>query len=179
MNSVLNLRVVWEYIRSDWTVYPYKPKVHINDMVLMILCALTAKTQSFAYLFWFRLASVSNPFRLIAKIMHYRLSRSYGVYIPVTTKIGKGFHIWHPCGIVINPAAVIGDYCQVHQFLSIGNTEHGVATIGNHVFIGPHVSIVGPVRIGDNAKIGAGTTVIKDVPTGCTTVGVGNRIVER
>jgi serine O-acetyltransferase len=45
------------------------------------------------------------------------------------------------------------------------------------VWIGPHVSIVGPVKIGDNAKIGAGTVVIKDVPKDATSVGNPNRVI--
>lgn len=62
------------------------------------------------------------------------------------------------------------------QYLSIG-THSGGATIGDNVYIGPHVSIVGPVNIGNNVTIGAGTVVIKDIPNNATVVGNPARIV--
>lgn len=176
MRLFQDIRTTWSLIKSDWNVCPYKK---FDSNVGLIFSALTGLTQSFTYLFWFRLASNPNIFRIIAKIMHYRLSRAYGVYIPTTTSIGKGFIIWHPCGIVINPDAKIGNYCQIHQFLSIGNTPNGTAVIGDNVWIGPHVSIVGPVKIGDNVKIGAGTVVIRDVPKNATSVGNPNRIINK
>lgn len=52
----------------------------------------------------------------LARITHLRLSRKYGMQIPVTTKIGYGFYIGHGVGIVINGATVIGDNCNVSQF---------------------------------------------------------------
>lgn len=130
-------------------------------------------------MFWFRLASLPNPFYIIAKFMQIRLSRKYSIQIPPTTKIGRGFLIWHGCGIVINPDTVIGDNCTVYQFLSIGASRKGAAKIGNNVWIGPHVSIVEDVRIGDNVTIGAGTVVIKDIPTNCVSVGNPNRIISK
>lgn len=108
--------------------------------------------------------------------MHYRLSRKYGVYIPRKTKIGYGLRIWHAVGIVINPDTVIGNRCQIHQFLSIGNTADGAPKIGDNVWIGPNVSIFGDITIGNNVKIGAGSVIFKNVPDNATVVGI-NRII--
>jgi serine acetyltransferase len=55
----------------------------------------------------------------------------------------------------------------------------GGPSIGDHVYIGCHTCILGPVTVGDRAKIGAGAVVISDVPAGATAVGVPARIVER
>lgn len=59
----------------------------------MFLIAITAKNHCFAYSFWLRLASRSNPFYYIAKWMHFRLSRKYGIQISPKMKLGCGFYI--------------------------------------------------------------------------------------
>jgi serine O-acetyltransferase len=78
-------------------------------------------------------------------------------------------------GIVINSGTVIGQNCNISHFLSIGTNHQTPATIGDNVYIGPHVSIVEDVHIGNNVKIGAGCVVTKDIPAHATAVGVPNR----
>lgn len=170
-----NLRSIWTVIKQDWDIYPFKSLG--RSCICLLINALTGKSQSFTYLFWFRLSTKPNIFYPIARWMHYRLSRSYGVYIPTKTNIGNSCIIWHSTGIVINPRATIGHHCQIHQFVSIGEYKGRYPTIGNNVYIGPNVSIVGGVKIGNNVKIGAGTVVINDVPDNATTVGNPNRII--
>jgi serine O-acetyltransferase len=144
-----------------------------------ILCrialdVLFVRNHCFVYSFWMRLASRKNPFWFIAKLKIKRLSRLYGIQI-CGTNIGPGFYIGHGVGVVINAKTIIGQNCNISQFLSVG-TNHGTpATIGDFVYIGPHVSIVEDVMIGDHAKIGAGCVVLKDVPANSTAVGVPNR----
>lgn len=169
------IKTIWDLILSDRNRYPYK----IGGDIKLIFTAITGKYATFTYMFWFRLASNPSCFLLLAKIMHRRLSRKYNIHIPRTTKIGRGFLIWHGCGIVINPDTIIGDNCTIFQFLSIGASHRGAATIGNDVWIGPHVSIVEDVKIGNNVKIGAGTVVINDIPDNCTSVGNPNRNIQK
>ena len=73
---------------------------------------------------------------------------------------------------MIHPNTVIGNNCNISQFLSIGSNHGTPAVIGDNVYIGPHVSIVENVKIGDNATIGAGAVVAKDIPANMTVAGV-------
>ena len=114
---------------------------------------------------------------MISKLLHHHFSLKYGIQIPASTKIGYGFYIGHGVGIVINGGTIIGNNVNVSQFLSIGTNKRTPATIGDNVYIGPHVSIVEDVRIGNGALIAAGTTVIRDVPENSTVAGCPARIL--
>lgn len=109
--------------------------------------------------------------------MFRRISNKFGLQIPPSTQIGPGLYIGHGIGIIINGKTTIGKNCNISQFLTIGSNKGTPATIGDNVYIGPHVCIVEDVKIGNNVKIGAGTVVINDVPDGATTVGNPNRII--
>ena len=89
-----------------------------------------------------------------------------GISIPVRTEIGGGLQMPHTNGIVINVAAKIGCNCDIYQQVTIGEMKGGCPVIGDHVFIGPGAKILGPIRIGDGARIGANALVISDVPAG-------------
>ncbi len=73
--------------------------------------------------------------------------------------------------IIVNPRTIIGDNCSISHFVTIGSNHGTPATIGNCVYIGPNVSIVESVRIGDNVTIGAGSVVTKDIPDNATAAG--------
>ena len=85
------------------------------------------------------------------------------------TKIGYGLYIGHPYGLTINPAAVIGNNCNIHKGLLIGQENRGkrkgTPTIGNDVWIGVNVAIVGKITIGDDVLIAPNTYVNCDVPS--------------
>jgi serine O-acetyltransferase len=113
------------------------------------------------------------------------LSRFWsGVEIHPGAKIGKGFFIDHGTGVVIGETAEIGDYCVLFHGVTIGGTGHHKdkrhPTIGHNVLIGANATLLGPIKIGDNTKIGATTVIInRDVPPNCTVVGTPGRIVKR
>lgn len=107
-----------------------------------------------------------------------------GVEIPRSLKIGKGFMVYHPTGIVINPGVVFGDNCKIRQNTTIGNKdlEGGIAhcpIIGNNVEIGANCVIIGDIRIGNNVIIGAGSVVVKDVPDNVVVAGNPAKIIKR
>lgn len=168
------MKKIYELIKSDYIRYYGKGKF-INLKILFY--ALTAKNHCFAYSFWLRLASCKNLFYPIAKIMHYRLSRKYGIQISPTMKLGYGLYIGHGVSIIINPDTIIGNNCNISQCLTIGTNNRTPARIGNNVYIGPGVCIVEDVIIGDNVTIGAGAVVVKDIPDNATAVGVPAKVV--
>jgi len=84
--------------------------------------------------------------------------------IPINASIGGGLLIPHPNGVVIHPYSKIGCNCLIFQQVTIGATKKGIPTIGGHVDIGAGVKIIGPVQIGDHARIGANAVVREDVP---------------
>ncbi|MFV9511683.1 serine O-acetyltransferase [Tepidibacillus sp. LV47] len=104
-----------------------------------------------------------------------------GIEIHPAAKIGKGLFIDHGTGVVIGETCEIGDYVTIYQGVTLGGTgkETGKRhpTIGNHVLISTGAKILGSIKVGDYAKIGAGSVVLKEVPPYSTVVGIPGRIV--
>ena len=93
-------------------------------------------------------------------------------------RLGKRLMLPHPNGVVIHEDAVIGDDCMIMQQVTIGMIGDGeVPTIGNRVYIGAGAKIIGKLTVGDGARIGANAVVTKDVPPGCTAIGIPARVV--
>lgn len=90
------------------------------------------------------------------------------IQIQRETKIGYGLYISHGGPVVVNPTAIIGNNCNLSQFVTIGSNEANAAVIGDNVYIGPNCCIVENVKIGDNVTIGAGSVVTKDLPSNST-----------
>jgi len=106
-----------------------------------------------------------------------------GVTIGVSAKIGRRLVIEHSGAIVVHGNAVIGDDCIIRQGVTIGNRRRDrpleAPHIGHRVNIGAGAKILGGVRVGDDAEIGANAVVIQDVPAGALAVGVPARIILR
>ena len=99
-----------------------------------------------------------------------------GVEIHPGATIGHRLVIDHGMGIVIGETAEIGDDCLIYQGATLGGTgkDQGKRhpTIGNNVLIGSGAKVLGPFRVGDNARIASGAVVLREVPPNCTAVGV-------
>ena len=93
--------------------------------------------------------------------------------------IGPGLRIHHFGNIFIHSSVQIGAHCTLRQGVTIGNREEdgGVPILGDSVDCGAYAQILGPIRIGDGAKIGAMSVVLQDVPAGATAVGIPARIL--
>lgn len=101
-----------------------------------------------------------------------------GVEIPVSARIGAGVSLEHYGNTIINGDAVIGRNVTLGQGILIGGVHYrGVPRIGDDVVIGARAILLGPVAVGDGARVGAGAVVVKDVPAGATVVGNPARIV--
>ena len=85
----------------------------------------------------------------------------------------------HPNGVVIAPNAVIGPNCLLFQQVTIGATTHGYPELGGGIDVGAGARILGPIRIGNHAKIGANAVVVTDIPVGATAIGVPARVVNQ
>ena len=105
-----------------------------------------------------------------------------GVEIHPGAKIGRRCFIDHGMGVVIGETAEIMDDVLLYQGVVLGGTSAEKVkrhpTIGNHVVIGAGAIVLGPIHIGDRARIGAGSVVVKSVPPGMTVVGVPGRFAE-
>ena len=104
-----------------------------------------------------------------------------GVEIHPGATIGHRLVIDHGMGIVIGETAEIGDDCLIYQGVTLGGT--GVMqgkrhpTLGNNVMIGSGAKVLGPIKIGDNARVAANSVVLREVPENSTVVGIPGRIV--
>lgn len=104
-----------------------------------------------------------------------------GIEIHPGAKIGQGFFIDHGMGVVIGETAEIGDNCTLYHQVTLGGTswakEKRHPTLGNNVVIGSGAKILGPFTVGDDAKIGSNSVVVKEVPEHSTVVGIPGRVV--
>ncbi len=106
-----------------------------------------------------------------------------GIEIHPGAKIGRAFFIDHGMGVVVGETAEVGDDVTMYHGVTLGGTswEKGKRhpTIGNNVVIGAGAKILGPVKIGDNTRIGANSVVIRDIPPNSVVVGIPGKVVFR
>ena len=104
-----------------------------------------------------------------------------GIEIHPGAKIGRRFFIDHGMGVVIGETAEIADDVLLYQGVTLGGTgkECGKRhpTLGNRVVVGTGAKVLGNIKIGDNARIGAGSVVIHPVPDNSTVVGIPGKVV--
>jgi len=120
-------------------------------------------------------------YTLARLISHYNRQLT-GIEIHPGATIGRRLFIDHGMGVVIGETSEIGDDCLIYKGVVLGGTtlekKKRHPTLGNRVIIGSNSTVLGAITIGDGARIGSGSVVIKPVPPGATVVGVPGRIVE-
>ena len=132
---------------------------------------------------WHRLAHFlyRHHWFLLARIVSQWSRFWTGIEIHPGAKIGKGLFIDHGSGVVIGETTEIGDDCTIYQGATLGGTgkESGKRhpTLGNNVLVGSGARILGPFKVGDNARIASNAVVLEEVPDDATAVGVPARIV--
>lgn len=115
--------------------------------------------------------------RAIARLWAYIGRFFTGIEIHPAAKIGKNLFIDHGTATVIGQTAIIGDNCTLYHGVTLGGRgdgKHGEKrhpAIGYNVVIGAGAQVLGPITIGDNAKIGANAVVTVDIPAGATAIG--------
>ena len=130
----------------------------------------------FAHYLW------QHRLRFLARLLSHINRFLTGIEIHPGAKIGRRFFIDHGAGVVIGETAEIGDDVLLYQGVVLGGTtlrkEKRHPTVGNNVVIGTGAIALGAITIGDGARIGSGSVVVKSVPPGATVVGIPGRIVE-
>jgi len=99
-----------------------------------------------------------------------------GIEIHPAVKIGRRFFIDHGMGVVVGETAEIGDDCTLYHGVTLGGTswEKGKRhpTLENNVVVGAGAKVLGPITVGEGARVGSNAVVTKDVPPGATVIGV-------
>jgi serine O-acetyltransferase len=108
----------------------------------------------------------------------------YSAEIDPSSNIGPGFQIVHSVGLVVGPKVIAGRNFRIHQNVTIGMRErqdNGRVTpfIGDDVTVFAGAAILGPIKIGDNVKIGANAVVIDDMPSNVTVGGIPAKIIKK
>jgi len=117
----------------------------------------------------------------LARLISQRAARKTGIEIHPGATIGRRLVIDHGTGVVIGETTEIGDDVLIYQGVTLGGTGKDTGkrhpTIGNNVMISSGAKVLGPFKVGDNARIAAGAVVLEEVPANATVVGVPARVV--
>ncbi|MEG0364853.1 MAG: serine O-acetyltransferase EpsC [Erysipelotrichales bacterium] len=162
------MRAIRDYLRN---VKKNDPAARTNLEIILLYPTVNAVV-SYRFSNWFYKHKLFFIARLISQ-----LSRFFsGIEIHPGATIGKCLFIDHGSGVVIGETAEIGDYVSIYHNVTLGGTgklskvkRH--PTIGDNVMIGTGATLLGPIKVGENAKIGANSTVIRDIPANSTYVG--------
>lgn len=117
----------------------------------------------------------------LARFLSYFARWITAVEIHPGAKIGRRFFIDHGLAVVIGETAEIGDDVTLYQGVTLGGRKMFPGkrhpTLGNNVIVGAGAKILGPFKVGDNARIGSNAVVLEEVPAGATVVGIPGRVV--
>lgn len=120
--------------------------------------------------------------RLAARLFSQATRAATGIEIHPGAQIGRRLFIDHGMGVVIGETAEIGDDCTLYHGVTLGGVSWNKGkrhpTLGKGVVVGAGAKILGPFLVGDGAKVGSNSVVVKAVPAGATVVGIPARIVE-
>lgn len=123
-----------------------------------------------------------HNYKLVARVVSQIAKFFTGIEIHPGAKIGAGVFIDHGEGVVIGETAEIGNNVVIYQGVTLGGTGKDKGkrhpTIEDNVMISAGAKVLGPFTVGKNAKIGAGSIVLNEVPANATVVGVPGRVVK-
>jgi serine O-acetyltransferase len=124
----------------------------------------------------------THGFKWLARWLAHFSRWLTGIEIHPGARIGRRFFIDHGMGVVIGETAEIGDDCTVYHGVTLGGTTWNKGkrhpTLKTGVVIGAGAKVLGPITIGEHAKIGSNAVVVKDVPDNATAIGIPARLVE-
>jgi serine O-acetyltransferase len=130
-----------------------------------------------------RIPVVRGALGITGRVLNKAVEVATGICIPSDTDIGPGLYIGHFGGIFLNGGVVIGKYCNISQCNTLGlagrGEKSGVPEVGDFVYIGPGAKIIGRVKVGSHAAIGANAVVTRDVPEHGVAVGVPAKVISK
>lgn len=163
---------------SDLNAYLERDPAARNKWEIFFLYSGYKAVRSHRRAHWF----YNHNLKFIARYISQRSRHKTGVEIHPAAKIGKGLVIDHGMGVVIGETTEIGDNCTIYQGVTLGGTGKDTGkrhpTLGNNVLVGAGAKVLGPFKVGDNARIAANAVVLSEVPENSTAVGVPSRIVK-
>jgi serine O-acetyltransferase len=173
---------------SDWRTFVRADFHRIGRTTASsILRSMLFRSGPHHYIFWMRsCAALSGrplllPIFVLARLALRRAQYRYAIDIPFRTVIGPGLYIGHGFGIVVNADAVIGSNCNLSQGVTMGQANRGprkgACRLGDRVYLGPNVSVVGNLSIGNDVAVGANSVVVHDIPERSVVVGSPGRVV--
>lgn len=150
--------------RSHWEVLTCYPGLHALIM------------HRLAHWLWLQ------RLRWLARLTSHLTRMLTGIEIHPGATIGRRVFIDHGMGVVIGETAVIGEDCTLYHGVTLGGTSWNKGkrhpTLAPGVVIGAGAKVLGPITVGEGAKVGSNAVVVRDVPPGATAVGIPARIVE-
>ena len=138
-------------------------------------------------LLFFRLACLAkiNVFvkvLLLPYLVFYKIFIEWilGIELPYQATIGQGLRLFHGQSLVVHRKVIIGNNCTLRHSTTIGNVtvDGECPRIGNNVEIGANVCLLGEIEVGDNVVIGAGSVVVKSIPSNSIVVGNPARVIK-
>ncbi len=141
--------------------------------------------QGFHVIVFHRIAHFFYKIKLlfIARLISQLARHITGIEIHPGAQIGRKLFIDHGMGIVIGETTRIGNNCTIYHGVTLGGTgkdkKKRHPDIGNNVMIGCGAKVLGPIKIGDNVKIGANSVVLKNIESDSTVVGIPGVVVRK
>lgn len=168
---------MFKRLREDIRLIKERDPAARSSFEVWLLYSGLHAVRSYRRAHWFYKRKMYLVARWISEFARFRT----GIEIHPGAKIGKGLFIDHGMGVVIGETTEIGENCTIYQGVTLGGTGKDKGkrhpTIGNNVMIGAGAKILGPFKVGDNAKIAANAVVLNEVPANCTAVGVPANVV--
>jgi serine O-acetyltransferase len=158
---------MFENLREDWQTYGRDP----SRQGFWVMCVFRFGQWRYRV----RPAPLRQCLSLVYRVWRTLIQIMTGIELHCETRVGRRLLIEHFGGIIVSGDAVIGDDVVIRQGVTIGlrrTGRRGAPVIGNRVDIGAGAKLLGPIRIGDDAVIGANAVVLSDVPANALAVGV-------
>jgi serine O-acetyltransferase len=175
---------VFEYVKEDLRRAGSSPGLKLRAI---LFAPGVWAVLSYRYRRWIYVRRIPQPFRFVLNLTGSLLQAwtdiATNIQIPASARIGPGLLIVHTGYVVLSANTVVGRHCTLAQGVTIGHAGGGThastksPVIGDRVYIGPGAAVIGPISVGDDALIGVGAVVTKDVPPRGVMAGNPARII--
>ena len=169
---------MFETMKSDLDAVMERDPAARNRLEVFFLYSGYKAVRSHRRANWF----FRHNMKCIARFISQRSRHKTGIEIHPGATIGKGLFIDHGMGVVIGETTEIGENCTLYQGVTLGGTGKDTGkrhpTLGNNVLVGCGARVLGPFKVGDNARIAAGAVVLNEIPPDSTAVGVPAQVVK-